>query len=219
MIIKADDNNDENHVCMEPGCRKAFRYASKLQKLENFHVQLETVEAFCGEPGCKKFFTNKQCLTAHLQTCHQNSNLRQHVKAAHLQENHLYAAFPTDVRRDSKEIIREVSKAHNAVKATSGGILDRAIEADGDLSRLEDNDVHVNIGPNPDLPRVLTATLGATLAKHQGQVLFVIDIEFGKLQARNMLEHLWTRPISNASVESAQGGRSVEVRANGVTKV
>ncbi|GJU54407.1 reverse transcriptase domain-containing protein [Tanacetum coccineum] len=44
------------------------------------------------------------------------------------------------------------------------------------------------------------------------------DIKFGKLQARNMLKHLWTRPISNASVKSAQGGRSVEVQANGVTK-
>ncbi|GJS95344.1 alpha,alpha-trehalose-phosphate synthase [UDP-forming] 1-like protein [Tanacetum coccineum] len=44
------------------------------------------------------------------------------------------------------------------------------------------------------------------------------DIEFGRLQARDMLQHLWTGPISNASVEVVQGGRSVEVRANGVTK-
>ena len=35
---KADDKNDENkHVCLEPGCGKAFRYASKLQKHENSH--------------------------------------------------------------------------------------------------------------------------------------------------------------------------------------
>ncbi|GKB81567.1 alpha,alpha-trehalose-phosphate synthase [UDP-forming] 1-like protein [Tanacetum coccineum] len=53
---------------------------------------------------------------------------------------------------------------------------------------------------------------------HEGQVLFMKDIEFGKLQAMNMLEHLWTQPISNASVEFVQGGRSVEVRANRVTK-
>lgn len=47
----------------------------------------------------------------------------------------------------------------------------------------------------------------------------VKDIEFGRLQAKDMLQHLWTGPISNASVEVVQGGRSVEVRAHGVTKV
>ncbi|WKA11901.1 hypothetical protein VitviT2T_029353 [Vitis vinifera] len=44
------------------------------------------------------------------------------------------------------------------------------------------------------------------------------DAEFGKLQARDMLQHLWTGPISNASVDVVQGSRSVEVRAVGVTK-
>ncbi|XP_024993063.1 alpha,alpha-trehalose-phosphate synthase [UDP-forming] 1-like [Cynara cardunculus var. scolymus] len=44
------------------------------------------------------------------------------------------------------------------------------------------------------------------------------DIEFGRLQAKDMLQHLCTGPISNASVEVVQGGRSVEVRANGVSK-
>ncbi|GKC83749.1 alpha,alpha-trehalose-phosphate synthase [UDP-forming] 1, partial [Tanacetum coccineum] len=33
-----------------------------------------------------------------------------------------------------------------------------------------------------------------------------------------MLQHLWTGPISNASVDVVQGSRSVEVRAAGVTK-
>lgn len=32
------------------------------------------------------------------------------------------------------------------------------------------------------------------------------------------MQHLWTGPISNASVDVVQGGRSVEVRAVGVTK-
>ena len=45
------------------------------------------------------------------------------------------------------------------------------------------------------------------------------DIEFGKLQSKDLLQHLWTGPISNASVEVVQGSRSVEVRAVGVTKV
>lgn len=44
------------------------------------------------------------------------------------------------------------------------------------------------------------------------------DFEFGRLQARDMLQHLSTGPISNALVEVVQGTRSVEVRAVGVTK-
>ncbi|KAF3442343.1 hypothetical protein FNV43_RR16259 [Rhamnella rubrinervis] len=44
------------------------------------------------------------------------------------------------------------------------------------------------------------------------------DVEFGRLQARDMLQHLCTGPISNASVDVVQGSRSVEVRAVGVTK-
>ncbi|KAK2642639.1 hypothetical protein Ddye_024402 [Dipteronia dyeriana] len=44
------------------------------------------------------------------------------------------------------------------------------------------------------------------------------DIEFGRLQARDMLQHLWSGPISNAAVDVVQGGRSVEVRAVGVSK-
>ncbi|XP_052114535.1 alpha,alpha-trehalose-phosphate synthase [UDP-forming] 1 [Arachis duranensis] len=44
------------------------------------------------------------------------------------------------------------------------------------------------------------------------------DIEFGRLQARDLLQHLWTGPISNASLDVVQGGRSVEVRAIGVSK-
>ncbi|KAE8653824.1 Alpha,alpha-trehalose-phosphate synthase 1 [Hibiscus syriacus] len=44
------------------------------------------------------------------------------------------------------------------------------------------------------------------------------DVEFGRHQARDMLQHLWTGSISNASVNVVQGGRSVEVRAVGITK-
>ncbi|MCH85840.1 alphaalpha-trehalose-phosphate synthase, partial [Trifolium medium] len=45
------------------------------------------------------------------------------------------------------------------------------------------------------------------------------DVEFGKLQARDMLQHLCSGPISSASVEVVQGSRSVEVRVAGITKV
>ncbi|XP_077213364.1 alpha,alpha-trehalose-phosphate synthase [UDP-forming] 1-like [Tasmannia lanceolata] len=44
------------------------------------------------------------------------------------------------------------------------------------------------------------------------------DYEFGRLQARDMLQHLWTGPISNAAVDVVQGSKSVEVRSVGVTK-
>ncbi|KAG0616367.1 hypothetical protein M758_5G109400 [Ceratodon purpureus] len=44
------------------------------------------------------------------------------------------------------------------------------------------------------------------------------DVEFGRVQARNMLQHLWTGPISNAAVDVVQGSKSVEVRPIGVSK-
>lgn len=45
------------------------------------------------------------------------------------------------------------------------------------------------------------------------------DAEFGRAQARDMLQHLWAGPISNASVDVVRGDNSVEVHAVGVTKV
>lgn len=44
------------------------------------------------------------------------------------------------------------------------------------------------------------------------------DAEFGRLQARDMLQHLYTGPISNASCDIVQGAKSVEVRPVGVSK-
>ncbi|CAH9098384.1 unnamed protein product [Cuscuta epithymum] len=44
------------------------------------------------------------------------------------------------------------------------------------------------------------------------------DVEFGRLQARDMLQHLWAGPISKSSVDIVQGQHTVEVRAVGVTK-
>ncbi|KAI4298191.1 hypothetical protein L6164_031779 [Bauhinia variegata] len=44
------------------------------------------------------------------------------------------------------------------------------------------------------------------------------DVEFGRIQARDLLQHLWTGPISNASLDVVQGARSVEVRAVGISK-
>ncbi|XP_074269762.1 alpha,alpha-trehalose-phosphate synthase [UDP-forming] 1-like isoform X2 [Silene latifolia] len=44
------------------------------------------------------------------------------------------------------------------------------------------------------------------------------DIEFGRIQARDLLQHLWTGPIANSFVDIFQGATTVEVRAAGVTK-
>ena len=39
------------------------------------------------------------------------------------------------------------------------------------------------------------------------------------MQARDLLQHLWTGPISNSPVDIVQGSKSVEVRPVGVSKV
>jgi trehalose 6-phosphate synthase/phosphatase len=44
------------------------------------------------------------------------------------------------------------------------------------------------------------------------------DPDFGRQQARDLLQHLWTGPISNAAVDVIQGAKSVEVRPIGVSK-
>ncbi|GLT24986.1 hypothetical protein SLA2020_001450 [Shorea laevis] len=62
----------KQHVCQETGCGKVFKYASKLRKHEDSHVKLDSVEAFCSEPDCMKYFTNEQCLRAHVKSCHSH---------------------------------------------------------------------------------------------------------------------------------------------------
>ncbi|XVF26561.1 hypothetical protein REPUB_Repub14bG0028000 [Reevesia pubescens] len=66
-----DAGSQKQHVCQELGCGKVFKFASKLRKHEDAHVKLDSVEAFCSEPSCMKYFTNEQCLKAHVQSCHQ----------------------------------------------------------------------------------------------------------------------------------------------------
>ena len=44
------------------------------------------------------------------------------------------------------------------------------------------------------------------------------DPDFGRQQARDLLQHLWTGPISNANVDIIQGMKSVEARPTGLSK-
>ncbi|GAB4814718.1 hypothetical protein N2152v2_001764 [Parachlorella kessleri] len=44
------------------------------------------------------------------------------------------------------------------------------------------------------------------------------DVEFGRIQARDLLQHLLTGPISNAPLDIVRGSRSIEVRPVGVSK-
>ncbi|KAG2311980.1 hypothetical protein Bca52824_023537 [Brassica carinata] len=45
-----------------------------------------------------------------------------------------------------------------------------------------------------------------------------MDAEFGRAQAKDMLQHLWAGPTSNASVDIVQGRYYIEVHSVGVTK-
>ncbi|PPD92551.1 hypothetical protein GOBAR_DD10509 [Gossypium barbadense] len=71
-----DAASQKQYVCQEVGCGKVFKFSSKLKKHEDSHEvhKLDSVEAFCSEPSCLKYFTNEQCLKAHVQSCHQYIN-------------------------------------------------------------------------------------------------------------------------------------------------
>ncbi|XP_012442876.1 transcription factor IIIA isoform X1 [Gossypium raimondii] len=69
-----DAASQKQYICQEVGCGKVFKFSSKLRKHEDSHVKLDSVEAFCSEPSCLKYFSNEQCLKAHVQSCHQYIN-------------------------------------------------------------------------------------------------------------------------------------------------
>ncbi|XP_039017591.1 transcription factor IIIA-like isoform X2 [Hibiscus syriacus] len=69
-----DPGSQKQYACLEVGCGKVFKFASKLRKHEDSHVKLDSVEAFCSEPSCMKYFTIEQCLKDHVRSYHQYTN-------------------------------------------------------------------------------------------------------------------------------------------------
>ncbi|KAK1572003.1 hypothetical protein Q3G72_025940 [Acer saccharum] len=71
--IKEASNTHYSNLREHLVVRLGFDYL--LQTLMNsfvFSVKLDSVEAFCSEQGCMKYFTNEQCLEAHIRSCHQH---------------------------------------------------------------------------------------------------------------------------------------------------
>uniref|UniRef100_A0A1J3DEJ6 Transcription factor IIIA n=1 Tax=Noccaea caerulescens TaxID=107243 RepID=A0A1J3DEJ6_NOCCA len=112
----------KQHVCNEIGCGKAFKYASRLQKHQDSHVKLDSVEAFCSEPGCMKYFTNDECLKEHIRSSHQHINcdvcgskhLKKNIKR-HL-KTHEEDSSPGEFKCEVEGCSSTFSKASNLQK-------------------------------------------------------------------------------------------------------
>ncbi|XP_050364518.1 transcription factor IIIA isoform X3 [Argentina anserina] len=116
------DIGQKQHVCQEPGCGKAFPFASKLRKHEDSHVKLDSVEAFCSEPDCMKYFSNKQCLQDHIQSCHTHitceicgkkewkKNIKSHLRT------HEEGASSLEIKCDYEGCLHTFSKKSNLLQ-------------------------------------------------------------------------------------------------------
>ncbi|KAF2564883.1 hypothetical protein F2Q70_00015942, partial [Brassica cretica] len=110
-------------VCKEKGCRKAFKYPSQLQKHQDSHVKLDSVEAFCSEPGCMKYLTNEECLKAHIRSSHQHINceicgskhLKKNIKR-HLRTHEEDSSSPGEFKCEVEGCSSTFSKASNLQK-------------------------------------------------------------------------------------------------------
>nr|VDC88419.1 unnamed protein product [Brassica rapa] len=110
-------------VCKEKGCGKAFKYPSQLQKHQDSHVKLDSIEAFCSEPGCMKYFTNEECLKAHIRSYHQHINceicgskhLKKNIKR-HLRTHEEDSSSPGEFKCEVEGCSSTFSKASNLRK-------------------------------------------------------------------------------------------------------
>ncbi|KAF3535737.1 hypothetical protein F2Q69_00020543 [Brassica cretica] len=110
-------------VCKEKGCGKAFKYPSQLQKHQDSHVKLDSVEAFCSEPGCMKYLTNEECLKAHIRSSHQHINceicgskhLKKNIKR-HLRTHEEDSSSPGEFKCEVEGCSSTFSKASNLQK-------------------------------------------------------------------------------------------------------
>ncbi|GAB2221696.1 hypothetical protein Drorol1_Dr00012881 [Drosera rotundifolia] len=106
----------KKYVCQEVGCGKEFLYESRLRKHEESHVTLDSVEVFC--IGCNKPFSNKQCLKAHLASCHRHvtcevfgcQHLRKNIHR-HLRSHEV--GSPETIKCDFEDCGRTFSKKSN----------------------------------------------------------------------------------------------------------
>lgn len=108
--------------CKENGCGKAFKYPSQLQKHQDSHVKLDSIEAFCSEPGCMKYFTNEECLKAHIRSSHQHINC-EICGSKHLKKNikrhlrtHEEGSSPGEFKCEVEGCSSTFSKASNLQK-------------------------------------------------------------------------------------------------------
>lgn len=110
-------------MCQEPGCGKVFKFASKLRKHEDSHVKLDSVEAFCSEAGCMKYFSNKQCLKDHIQSCHTHTTCeicgkkewRKNIKS-HLHTHEEGGSSVDKIKCDYKGCLLTFSKKSNLLQ-------------------------------------------------------------------------------------------------------
>lgn len=124
----------KKYVCQEVGCGKEFLYEFRLRKHEESHVTLDSVEVFC--IGCNKPFSNKQCLKAHLASCHRHVTCEV-CGCQHLRKNihrHLCShevGSPETIKCDFEDCGRTFSK--NTVPMSSDTT---ALSDDGKLISL-----------------------------------------------------------------------------------
>ncbi|KAJ1426944.1 Zinc finger C2H2-type [Sesbania bispinosa] len=146
--------SQKQYVCPEIGCGKVFRFASKLQKHEDSHVKLESVDVVCLEPGCMKHFTNAQALEPMLTPAinisseafqcelrvvaahSQKSNLNKHEKAVHFKEKPFVCGFPDCGMRFAYKHVKAKGREEENVSPTVEMLVRKRVTPPSQLEKL-----------------------------------------------------------------------------------